>query len=104
MKKSYSFYCKNLNSIKYNSLLEKAKAIRSFKNDISGMVCSDMGVFLSFANKQKHEWITYFRPYGPSLINNQDTSNAITDVFTSYETKLEKLKHNAKISIHKSIP
>jgi putative transposase len=99
MIKSYSFYCKDLNDIKYQLLLNKARDILDFKNKISQDVCNN---FLSLNDKGKFFWITYFRTQLPSC-NNQDISNAITDVYTTYENKRNKLNELITFQYQKEI-
>jgi putative transposase len=99
MIKSYSFYCKDLNDIKYQLLLNKAKELLEFKNKISQDVCKDL---LSLNDKGKFYWITYFRTQLPSC-NNQDISNAITDVHTCYENKRNKLNELITFQYQKEI-
>lgn len=99
MIKSYSFYCKDLNDKKYQLLLNKAKEILDFKNKISQDVCSN---FLFFNDLGKFDWITNFRIRLPSC-NNQDISNAITDVYTAYENKRVKLNELITFQYQKEV-
>jgi putative transposase len=99
MIKSYSFYCKDLNNIKYELLLHKAQELLQFKNEISQQVCSN---FSYFADLSKFDWITHFRKQLPNC-NNQDISNAISDVYTCYDNKITKLNENLTIKIQKEI-
>lgn len=90
--KSYSFYSKNLNKVKYDLLYKKAINIRDFKNEISNIVITDP---VKFLNLSKFDWINYFRT-DLEYCNNQDISNAISDVYVSYENKRDKF--NSKIN------
>jgi IS605 OrfB family transposase len=89
--KSYSFYSNNLNKVKYDLLYNKALVLREFKNNISKTVITNPSKFF---NLSKFDWINYFRT-NLSYCNNQDISNAITDVYTAYENK--RIKFNTKI-------
>lgn len=97
--KSYSFYCDNLNIIKYDLLYNKAIDLRTFKNQISKEVCKNP---IYFFNISKIDWINHFRCRIDSC-NNQDISNAISDSFVAYENKISAFKRNCKTKIQKEI-
>lgn len=91
VQKSYSFYCDNLNVVKYDLLYNKAKQLRDFKNTISLAVCDKP---INYLNLSKYDWVTKFRT-NLEFCNNQDISNAITDVFVAYENKIDAFKRNS---------
>jgi putative transposase len=99
MIKSYSFYCSDLNKKKTDLLLQKAVELRDFKNQISKEVCSNFSYFNEIS---KFDWITYFRTQLPNC-NNQDISNAISDVYDSYENKRNKFIQNISFKVQKEI-
>lgn len=90
--KSYSFYSNDLNKVKYDLLYNKALTIREFKNNISKTVITNPSKFF---NLSKFDWINYFRTNIENC-NNQDISNAISDVYVAYENK--RTKFNSKIN------
>ena len=97
--KSYSFYCDNLNITKYDLLYKKAIDIRDFKNQISKEVCKNPVFYFNMTNI---DWINHFRCRIDSC-NNQDISNAISDVYTAYENKITAFKRNSKLKIQKDL-
>ncbi len=99
VKKSYSFYCKDLNQDKYNLLLNKALQIRDFKNKISVEVSSNI---VKFIEMSKFDWIVYFR-CRLSYCNNQDISKSISDVYVSYDNKFKQFKDKINFKVQKSI-
>ena len=96
--KSFTFYSNNLNKVKYNELYTKAIQLRDFRNEISLMVCDN---FKYFVNLSKFEWINHFRTTLPNC-NNQDISNAISEVYVTYDNKRNKIVTSATIKIQKS--
>ena len=96
--KSFTFYSNNLNKVKYNELYTKAIQLRDFRNEISLMVCDN---FKYFVNLSKFEWINHFRTTLPNC-NNQDISNAISEVYVAYDNKRNKIVTSATIKIQKS--
>lgn len=99
MRKSYSFYNDDTNKCKYNLLYDKAIDLREFKNKISKEVCLN---FLYFVEKSNYDWINHFRIKIPSC-NNQDISCAITDVYTSYDNKIDSFKQKLQVKTQKDI-
>ena len=97
--RSYSFYCHDINDGKYNILKSKAIALRDFKNYISTTVCDNNSEFMTLS---KFEWINYFRTTIPNC-NNQDISNAISDVYVAYENKRKAFIRNTETKIQKDI-
>jgi hypothetical protein len=53
-RKSYSFYCKELNKEKYNLLYSKAVELKDFRNKISNEVCTNITRFIEMS---KFDWI-----------------------------------------------
>lgn len=96
--KSFTFFSNNLNKVKYDELYTKAIQLRDFKNEISLMVCDNFNYFI---NLSKFEWINYFRTTLPNC-NNQDISNAISDVYVTYDNKRSKIITSSVIKIQKS--
>jgi hypothetical protein len=97
--KTYSFYCDDLNSFKYTLLYDKAIILRDFRNKISLEVCSSP---IKFFNMTKFDWINHFR-CRLEHCNNQDITNAIIDVFVSYDNKIDTFNKNSKTKIQKDI-
>jgi len=93
--KSYSFYSNNLNKVKYDLLYNKALKIRDFKNEISLSVCENP---IKFFNLSKFDWINIFRCRIDGC-NNQDISNAISDVYVAYENKITTFNKKVKSKI-----
>lgn len=91
--KTYSYYCQDLNDGKLDILKLKAINLRKFKNEISMAVCDNP---LLYINETKFDWINSFR-IRIDQCNNQDISNAISDVFVSYQNKRDKFIKNTKI-------
>ena len=100
--KSYSYYCKDLNTKKYKMLLDKAVALRNFRNDISTKVCSSIESFNKYANLSEFDWINDFRKHIPSC-NSQDISHAISTTFTSYDNKIKIYKKQLSIKLQDNI-
>lgn len=99
IKKSYSFYCKDLNKEKYDLLYSKAVKLRDFRNQISQEVCGDISTFVEMS---KFDWIKYFR-CNIEGCNNQDISNSIEDVYTSYDNKFTRFKNSIQFKIQDKI-
>lgn len=99
IKKSYSFYCKDLNQEKYQLLYSKAIKLRDFRNKISKEVCRDIN---SFIGMSKFDWIKYFRCKIKGC-NNQDISNSIEEVYTSYDNKFMKFKNSIQFKVQDKI-
>lgn len=97
--KSYSFYCDDLNQVKYDLLYNKANDLLEFRNQISLEISNNP---LNFIDKSKFDYINYFRKQIPSC-NNQDISNSITEVFVSYENKRNKFISNVTTKIQSKI-
>jgi hypothetical protein len=97
--RSYSFYCHDLNNGKYDILKRKAIALRDFKNHISDTVCRNNTEFM---NLSKFEWINHFRT-SLDYCNNQDISNAISDVYVMYENKRKAFIHKTETKIQKEL-
>jgi hypothetical protein len=97
--KTYSFYCNDLNDIKYNLILDKAKQLLCFKNQISTDICSNP---LEFLLLDKFSCITKYRTKLEHC-NNQDVSCAIEDVFVAYDNKRDAFIRNLKAIVQKDI-
>lgn len=97
--KTYSFYCNDLNDIKYNLILDKAKQLLCFKNEISTDICSNP---LEFLLLDKFSCITKYRTK-LEYCNNQDISCAIEDVFVAYDNKRDAFVRNLKAVVQKDI-
>lgn len=100
MNKSYSFYCKDLNINKYNLLMDKAIALREFKNKLSLEICENPNQFIGFNNVFSFITAKRCRLEG---CNNQDISNAIEDVYVSYQNKKDKFFSNLEVKIQDKI-
>jgi transposase len=95
--KSYSFYCDDLNDGKLLLLRKKAEDLLVFKNEISLDICKNPVGFLTL---DKFDCVTKYRTRIDSC-NNQDISNAIEHVFTSYDNKRQDFIRNLNVKIQK---
>ena len=96
--KTYSFFCNNLNDVKYNLLYDKALQVKEFKNIISENIANNP---LDFLKLSKFDCTTKYRTKLDKC-NNQDVSNAIEHVFTSYQTKKDRFLKNMEVKVQKS--
>jgi len=96
--KSYSYYCKDLNTKKYKMLLDKAVALRNFRNEISTTVCSSIESFNRYANLSEYAWANYFRKTIHGC-NSEDIKHAILTTHTSYDNKINAYKKQISIKI-----
>jgi putative transposase len=94
-RKSYSFYCKELNKEKYNLLYSKAVELKDFRNKISNEVCTNITRFIEMS---KFDWINHFRTKLEHC-NNQDISNSIEEVYTSYDNKFNNFKQSIQFKV-----
>ncbi len=96
--KTYSFYCDDLNDVKYQLLYNKALQLKEFRNNISLDICDNP---LEFLKLGKYDCVTKYRTKLDKC-NNQDVSNAIEHVFTSYQTKKDRFLKNIEVKVQKS--
>ena len=96
--KTYSFYCNDLNDVKYQLLYDKALQLRDFRNNISKDICNNP---LEFLKLSKFDCINKYR-IRLDKCNNQDISNAIKDVFVCYQNKKDKFLKNIEVKLQKS--
>ena len=89
---SISFYSDNLNKVKHGYLLDKAYAIRKFKNGLSEMICKMPSMIIG---KTKNDFLKDYNTQVEGLVG-REVQPALADVFTKYGNKIEQL--NSKIS------
>jgi len=86
-KYSKIFHSKNLNEVKYEALLGKAKLIRSFKNNISLTIHSDLP---KYSQMSKFDFIKHFNTQIPRL-SGQDIQHAVVNVHVAYENRFSQI-------------
>jgi len=86
-KYSKIFHSKNLNEVKYDVLLGKAKLIRSFKNDISLTINSDLP---KYSQMSKFDFIKHFNTQIPGL-SGQDIQHAVVNVHVAYSNRFNQI-------------
>lgn len=89
---SKSFCLDNTNIIKTNKLINKAEAIRTFKNEVSDNIHNNPLYFIELG---VYNSMTYFKS-NSKYLNGQDEQNAIEEVFNTYKDKLDKLNNKIK--------
>ena len=103
---SYSFYSSKLNKNKYEEFLNKALAIREFKNLLSQEISNHLDKYLNYS---KFDFIKYFgklknNPFTfSSLIRGNELQKAVIDVFTSYKNKFDAIVRKITFSIQKDV-
>jgi IS605 OrfB family transposase len=102
---SYSFYSKDLNKGKYNLFVEKAKAIRTYKNALSLEISSNL---LHYLELSKIDFIKLFgtqqNKLNPSsLMRGNEVQKAAIDVFDCYQNKNTCIKQKIKFFIQNGI-
>ena len=103
---SYSFYSKDLNKNKYDEFLNKAIAVREFKNKLSELISSDL---LNFLDLSKFDIVKKFgtqkdNPLDPdSCLRGNEIQKAVVDVITAYENRFDQLRSKISFSIQKSL-
>jgi IS605 OrfB family transposase len=85
---SKSFYTTDLNSSKHQLLLDKAIAIRDFKNTISETIHSD---FLLYLDQTRFDLVKQFNTQIEGLTG-QDIQIAIGDVYETYSNKYQQIQ------------
>lgn len=103
--KSYSFYSKDLNEKKFNLFLDKAKAIRDYKNLVSKELSSNLYKYLYNSNfdfvKQFGVQTNFLKP--SKLIRSNELQKSVTDVFLCYQNKIAQIKQKISFVIQKDI-
>ena len=99
IKKSFSFYSKELNSHKKYLLHKKAEELRDFRNQISQEVCLDLP---KFEKMSKFDWINHFRTRLPNC-NSTDIGCTIADVFVNYQNKINSFRQKISFKLQKSL-
>ena len=93
--KTYKFDLSSANSPKFEILLEKAKNLLVFRNEISQKVCTNSQFYIT---KSKFDWVTHFRKK-IELCNNQDVTHAIIEVYKNYANKKAAYKKATTVKI-----
>ena len=102
---SYSFYSKDLNAKKFDLFVQKAEAIRDYKNALSLEMSSKL---LHYAEMSK---FSFLKPFGTlqnflnpsSLMRGNEVQKAAIDVFDAYQNKITQVKQKMIFVIQKSI-
>ncbi len=87
-KYSKDFYSQDLNLVKYEQLLTKAKLIRTLKNHVSNIVHNNIH---SMKDMSKEDMIKHFK-YSIKGLVGQDIQHAVKNVFTCYSNKFDQIK------------
>lgn len=103
--KSYSFYSKDINAKKFDLFVQKAKAVRDYKNALSLEFSSKL---LHYAELSKFELIKLFGIndnvlYSSKLIRNNELQKAVSDVFDAYQNKISQVKQKMTFVVQKSV-
>lgn len=98
-KKSYSFSLKNSNERKLQMLLDKAIAIRDFKNKLSSDFAKNA---LTYMELSKFELIKC-TPNPNKTLSGQDVQHAVSDVYVAYENKIDKFNSLINIKLQDCI-
>lgn len=101
--KSYSFYSKDINIGKFNLFLEKAEAVREYKNALSVEISSNL---LKYTEVSKFNFVkmfgtktNYLNP--SSLMRGNEIQKAVVDVFDSYQNKITQIKQKISFFVQK---
>lgn len=92
---SKSFFLSDVNGGKVSRLLDKANAIREFKNTVSQRIFDDVFHYLDGG---KFSAMTEFKS-NSRYLNGQDEQNAIQDVYDTYTNKFDTLNQKIQFSI-----
>lgn len=103
---SYSFYSSDLNENKYLEFLNKANAIKEFKNALSLEISNNLEKYLDY-NKfsfVKEYGKTKNNPFTSSnLIRGNELQKAAADVFDSYQNKFDAIIRKIRFFIQKEM-
>lgn len=102
---SYSFYSKDINTKKFNLFVEKAEAIRDYKNALSLEFSSKL---LHYCEMSKFDLIKLFgnkqsilKPN--SLLRSNETQKVAIEIFDAYQKKIIQIKQKMIFSVQKNI-
>lgn len=92
---SKSFFLSHVNDVKVKKLLDKANAIRDFKNYVSKTIFDDAFHYL---DNGKFSAMIEFKS-NIKYLNGQDEQNAVQDVYDTYANKFDTLNQKIQFSV-----
>ncbi len=94
------FTINNLNNKKYEVILQKAKDINLFKNQVSEKIHKDL---INHLEMTKFDFIKKYSTGETENLNGKDKEWAVTEVFTTYQSAFAKINEKITFKIQKSI-